>query len=118
MYQNSIQDLPKLRNDDYANILNVHIDDSNRYYYNLLQTITIPDNLPESFYSFYTVGYGDTWPLISYKAYNTPNLWWLITLVNKITNPVIQPSQGIQIKFLIPRYASLVISQLITSENL
>jgi len=117
MYQNLIPDIPKLRNEDYANIFNVYTDEDNRYYYNLLQTVVIPDSLPANFYEYYSVTYEDTWPLISYKAYNTPNLWWLILTVNGIDNPIESLEPGKTIKYLKTEYASLIINQL-TTQNL
>lgn len=116
MYQNSISDLPRLRKENYENIFNVYTDEEDRYFYNLLQTVVIPSNLPENFYDNYVITYGDTWPFISYKIYNTPNLWWLITSVNNIDNPTIQPEISTQIKVLKTRYASLILSQ-ITTQN-
>ena len=117
MYQNSITDLPKLKSDSYANIFQVYTDEDNRYFYNLLQTIDLPDNLPEGYYGNYNAVYGDTWPFVSYKIYGNPNLWWLITAANSITNPTTQPQPGQTIKFLKTRFASLVISQLTTQNN-
>jgi nucleoid-associated protein YgaU len=117
MYQNSITDLPKLKSDNYANIFHVHTDEDNRYFYNLLQTIVLPDNLPAGYYGAYNATYGDTWPLVCYKIYGNPNLWWLIVAVNNIVNPTTQPQPGQVIKFLKTRFASAVISQLTTQDN-
>jgi hypothetical protein len=114
MYQNSIPELPKLRNENYENIFNLHTDKEGRYFYNLLQTVIVPDNLPAGYYEQYNVVYGDTWPLISYKNYQTPNLWWLIVSVNGIINPTEQPQTGTQIRILKSQFASLVINQIST----
>jgi hypothetical protein len=116
MYQNSINELPKLKNYNYENIFNVYQDTDNRYFYNLLQTISIPDNLPEGYYDEYNVVYGDTWPFISFKVYENPNLWWLITSVNSVINPTIQPEVGTRIKILKSRFASFIISQITTQK--
>jgi hypothetical protein len=116
MYQNTISELPKLRNENYANIFNVYTDKDGYYFYNLLQTVVVPDTLPAGYYEQYSIEYGDTWPLISYKKYQTPNLWWLITSANNIINPTQQPEQGTQIKVLKSQYASLVVNQISTQE--
>lgn len=100
MYQNKIKDLPKLNIENLENIFQVYTDENNYYYYNLLQTVNIPQNLPLGYFNDYTVKYNDTWPLVSYKAYGTPNLWWVITSVNNIINPTVQPEQGTIIKTL------------------
>lgn len=86
--QNQIDELPRLRTENYENIFSVNLDQDNRYFYNLLQTIKFPDNLPKNFYKTYITKTGDTYPFISYKVYNTPNLWWVITAFNKIDNPI------------------------------
>jgi hypothetical protein len=116
MYQNSINDLPRLKNYNYENVFNVYQDPDSRYFYNLLQTISIPSNLPEGYYDEYNVVYGDTWPFVSFKVYENPNLWWLITSVNNIINPTIQPEVGTKIKILKARFASLIISQITTQK--
>jgi hypothetical protein len=114
MFQNSIEDLPKLENENYENIFNVYQDNSGYYFYNLLQTLVIPSDLPEGYYDNYSIVYGDTWPLISYKNYNTPNLWWAILPVNNITDPTKTPTPGNQIKILKSRYVSEILSQIST----
>jgi len=88
MNQNSIYNLPRLNSTKYENIFNIYTDVDNKYYYNLLQTIAFPDNLPNSFFIQYVVGNQDAWSLISYKMYNTIDLWWIILLANAITNPL------------------------------
>lgn len=100
MKQNKIKELPKLVIENLENIFEVYTDESDRYYYNLLQTINIPTDLPDGYYSKYTVEYFDTWPLISYKNYKTPNFWWIIVAANNILNPVIQPEQGTTLKII------------------
>jgi hypothetical protein len=116
MLQNEIENLPKLKNDDYANIFNVYTDNNGYYYYNLLQGVNIPANLPDGYYDLYPVTYGDTWPFISYKAYKTPNMWWLVIAANNIQDPTKQPEPGSTIKILKLQYASLVLAE-INSQN-
>lgn len=87
MKQNQIQNLPKLEVDKYENIFDVYQDANGMYYYNLLQTVVFPQNLPANLFDVYSIKYGDTWPFISYKTLNSPNLWWLILLANNIQDP-------------------------------
>jgi nucleoid-associated protein YgaU len=117
MLQNSIKDLPRLKQENYENIFNVYTDKDNRYYYNLLQTVIIPDNLPNGYYQTYNAVYGDTWPFISYKNYDTPNLWWVITSVNNILDATKQPEPGTVLKILKPKAVSLVLNQLTTQKS-
>jgi hypothetical protein len=117
MYQNSIKELPRLKNYEYQKIFKVYTDTNNRYFYNLLQTISIPSNLPEGYYDEYSVVYGDTWPFISFKTYQNPGLWWVITEVNSITNPTIQPEPGTKIKILKNSFVSTIVGQLASEIN-
>lgn len=117
MNQNNIEDLPRLGNDSYANIFNIYSDDDNRYYYNILQTVNIPSNLPANYYYDYNVVYGDTWPFISHKAYQTPNLWWVITKVNNVSNPLEPLQPGTQLKILKSRFVTLILNEIATQIN-
>lgn len=87
MKQNDIAELPNLDSENYENIFDIYQTENKLYYYNINKKINFPQNLPPSFYTTYNIGYGDTWPLISFKNYETPNLWWIIVLANGIQNP-------------------------------
>jgi len=116
MKQNSIKSLPSLNNEHLENIFNVYQDKDGFYYYNLLQSVTIPDNLPAGFYKTYFPVPGDTWPNISYKNYNTPNLWWIIIATNGIHNPVQNPTVGKKINILKSNYIPIILQQLTTQK--
>lgn len=103
MKQNQIKDLPKLDAGNYENIFNVYRDEDGMYFYNLLQTIVFPANLPASFFTIYSFRQGDTWPFISFKVYNNPNLWWVILLANGIQDPTKKISPGTSIR--IPNFS-------------
>jgi hypothetical protein len=117
MKQNNISDLPKLKNDRYENIFTVNTDEDGRYYYNLLQTVAFPQNLPDGYFDIYDIVYGDTWPYISYKVYNTINGWWLILLANNISNPIQALVPGTRIKIAKIQIAKIVVSQLQNQNN-
>lgn len=40
-----------------------------------------------AFFEEFEVGDDDWWDLVAYMYYNSPMLWWIICMVNKITNP-------------------------------
>lgn len=98
MKQNNISDLPRLRSENFENIFNVFTEEDGRYYYNLLQTVAFPQNLPDGYFVKYDIVYGDTWPFISYKVYNNPNMWWIILFANNISNPITSVIPGTSIK--------------------
>jgi len=109
MKQSQISDLAHLLPGNYENIFNVYTDNDNMYYYNLLETVSLP-TLPQSVFSIYTIQPKDTWPLISYKVYNTTALWWLILQVNNISNPTVMPDPGTPINILDADYVSTIIT--------
>jgi hypothetical protein len=101
MKQNQINDLPKLDTENLENMFNVYQDENGMYFYNLLQTIVFPQNLPLNLFTNYVTSYGDTWPFVSYKTLKSPNLWWVILLANNINDPTKFPENGTTLK--IPR---------------
>lgn len=113
MYQNEIDDLPKLDLENFENVLNVYQDQDSFYYYNLLETVFFPDNLPDSYFNTYTVKFEDTWPLISYKAYGSTKLWWIIAYANNVINPITFLQVGKRIK--VPK--NFVVTEIITDIN-
>jgi LysM repeat protein len=114
MKQNNLPELPRLTTENFENIFNVYTDEDGRYYYNLLQTIAFPQNLPNGFFEFYDVMPGDTWPKISYKMYNTPNAWWAILLINNIKNPIDSLVTGTRIKVPKMQIIKIILSELLT----
>lgn len=114
MYQNEIPELPKLKDERYENIFQVHQDEDDKYYYNLLETINFPNNLPSGYFSTYTVAPGDTLPYISYKLFKTIHVWWVICLVNNITNPTITLTPGTTLKVPIINVIQEIIRQINT----
>ena len=112
MKQNQIPALEKLHPENMENIFNVYQEADGLYYYNLLQTIAFPQNLPLTLFTNYTISYGDTWPFISYKNYNTPNLWWIILLANNIQNPLEPLLPGTTIKVPINVVVKDVLAQI------
>lgn len=112
MRQNEIQDLSKLSLENYENIFNVYQDENGMYYYNLLNSVQFPPNLPATLFNKYIVKPGDTWPFISYKTYKNPNLWWIIILANNIQNPVFMPQSGTELLTPINDVVKEVLGQL------
>ena len=116
MKQNRFTDLPRLTNENYENIFDIFTDKDDRYFYNLLQTIAFPQNLPDGYFDLYNIVYGDTWPFISYKVYNTPNVWWIILLANNINNPITSLVPGTTIKIPKIQLVKIVLAELLTQK--
>jgi len=112
MKQNQIPALDKLNYDHLENIFNVYQDENNMYYYNLLQTIAFPQDLPQNLFTTYTIADGDTWPYISYKTLQSPNLWWIILLANNIQNPLDDLVHGTILRIPIAAVVREILSQI------
>jgi len=115
MKQNSFKELPRLKDENYENIFNVYQDGNDFYYYNLLQTIHFPQDLPDSYFETYDVKYNDTWPLISYKKYNNIKLWWIIALANGVVNPINFLVPGKTIRIPKQQVVTLILTQIVTT---
>jgi hypothetical protein len=114
MYQNRVDELPRLARERYENIFKLHVDEDGRYFYNLLQNIFFPKNLPQGFFNFYDVAPGDTLPFISYKIYKSIHLWWVLCLINDIDNPTVKLEPGTRLKVLKDDTVKLLIRELNT----
>ena len=114
MRHNDIQDLEKLDVENMENIFNVYQDENSMYFYNLLQTITFPPNLPLNLFTPYAIGQSENWPLISYKTLKNTGLWWMICLINNIQNPVISPIPGEILKIPKPELVREILTQMRT----
>jgi len=112
MKQNQIKELPNLEIENFENIFNIYQNPDGTYFYNLLQTIVFPPNLPSNLFTYYTIVYGDTWPFISYKVFKTPNLWWLIMIANNLHNPIKKLINGNILKIPIVSVVREVLDQL------
>lgn len=111
--QNDLTDVSHtLSPQQYENIFNVYSDSDIGYFYNLLKTVNFPMDLDPSVYNTYTIAPKDTWPLISWKVYNSIILWWVICAVNNIQNPLIMPPVGTELKILQTEYLRNVLSNI------
>lgn len=109
-YRNQIPELTSLSDLRYENIFKVYQRSDGLFFYNILKKISFPDNLNENIFYYITVNERMPWTTISYNAYGTIELWWLIMLVNKLTNPINVPKGNI--KILKQEYVRPVISQI------
>jgi hypothetical protein len=82
------------------------------YFYNIGKKITLPDNIDEGVFDYFSVP--DTLPLttISYQVYGTIHLWWLILMTNNIQNSLKLISPGSVIKIIKKEYVSTILDSL------
>jgi hypothetical protein len=104
LFQNQIKELPALNRYRYEKIFRVYKNNGIHYFYNLLQTLNLPDQIDETKVYYITAKQKEPWTMISFRAYKTIELWWLLCLLNKIYNPLLFPESGTTLKVLRPQY--------------
>jgi hypothetical protein len=57
-----------------------------------------------SFFETYEVSNGEYWDNVSYNLYKTPYLWWVIALLNNVSNPFEELADGDQLNVLREEY--------------
>jgi len=99
-FQNEIPALPKLATNRYENIFKLYQTDNKQYYYNILNTIQLPEDINPSVFYTIKVSQSMPWTMISFNEYETMDLWWLICIANKIDNPLSFPDAGSNLKII------------------
>jgi len=113
--QNTISDLPQLKTTRYENIFKLYKTGNSQYFYNLLQSVYLPDSIDDSLVYYQQVTQKMPWTVISFNAYKTIDLWWLICLTNKVFNPIKSPDTGTILKIIKPQYVPTVLNELKTA---
>ena len=116
IYQNQVKDLNNLNKYSFEQVFKMYKQDG-FYAYNIIKTIEFPDELDPQIFDNISIDGEVPWTTISQKLYGTIRLWWLLCLVNKITNPVVLPVPGIVIKAIKPNYLKTVIDQIVSQIN-
>ena len=102
----------------YENIFRMYstenTDQGNFLYYNLLNSVYLPDTLSPTTYYTITLNRRLPWTAISYNEYRTIELWWLIALTNKVFNPVLYPAPGTRLNIIKPELVKTVINDITT----
>jgi len=111
-FQTNIKGLPILGDNRYENIFKLYINENDQYFYNLKRSISFPDNISDEYISSFKYDQQVPWTIISFNIYGTIFLWWSITELNKISNPVILPKLGTIIKYIQPKYIKQIVSQI------
>lgn len=96
------------------NILQDTLDDTK--FMNIFRSYRIdPDSIADIvLYDFYEVGNDEWWDNISYSIYGTPKLWWVLALINNVTNPFEELEEGTNIKILRSDYLYTLIKDMET----
>lgn len=116
VFRKDITFLESIPSVSYENIFRMYATentvDNNFLYYNILNSVYFPANLPSSI--FYTIEINKRlpWTAISYNEYRTTDLWWIIALANNIYNPIHYPAPGTKLKVIKPEYIKLIFDEI------
>ena len=109
-YQNNIIELKNLELSRYENIFKIYnTGEKNFFYYNIIKKISVPDSLDSRLFLNIVLPEGIPLTTLSHNAYGTIDLWWLILIINNITNPVKDLPIGKKIKLVKPQYIEQVL---------
>jgi hypothetical protein len=87
-YQNNIDDLQELELYRYENIFKLYqTGEKDFYFYNIIKKITLPKDINNDYFFTYNIQKNTPFSVLSYQAYGTTQLWWLICVVNEIKYP-------------------------------
>lgn len=100
----------------YENIFNAYEfenDNNDRYVcYNILNKVSLPSNIDPQVFTYVNIPGSMPLTTISYRIYNNMHLWWLIMLVNSITNPTKLLAPGTIIKIIKPQFIPQVLASI------
>lgn len=81
----------------FLRLFNILLDeDRETTFLNIFRSYIINDNILSdvSFFETYEVSNGEYWDNVSSNLYETPYLWWVIALINNISNPFEELEDG------------------------
>lgn len=118
--QNDIPTLPHLDKNRYENIFKLYTADkgtnSTYYFYNMLNKISIPDDIDPTLISHITLNRKLPWTTFAYKLYSTTHLWWLLFLLNKPKN-IFYAEAGVTYTYFLPSRIDDVLNNIISQVN-
>lgn len=118
MQTENLENPNKISSYRFENFFKVYEDKQNKnLFYNILKNIKIEKTNDDQYEDEYITKPNDTYPNISYKYYNTIDLWWLICEYNGVKNPVKKIETGTKLKILKSEYVYIVIRELLNQLN-
>lgn len=101
-YRNNIPELSNITEYKFENIFKVYLNSQGYYFYNILKKISIPSDINIDLYENVRINRKLPFTAISFTQYKTIDLWWLICLVNQISNPLELVAPGTVLKVIKP----------------
>lgn len=104
----------KLKNTSQLKLFNILKDTNNDKFMNIFRSFSLNDSILADAVTFdtYEVSNDEWWENISYEYYGTPDLWWVIALMNNVVNPFEELEEGDNIKLLREQYLYVLFSDI------
>lgn len=100
---------PQERYENIFNMYEVQNENTDKYvFYNIGSKVSLPKNLDDNVFDYWTVPGLMPLTTISYKIYDTQHLWWLIMLSSGLNNPVKLLTPGTVIKSVKREYLNQI----------
>jgi hypothetical protein len=99
----------------FLRLFNILLDDDRETkFLNIFRSYIINDESLRdiSFYESYEVSNGEYWDNVSFNLYGSVYLWWVIALLNNITNPFEELNDGDELNVLRNDYVYQLIGDL------
>lgn len=104
----------RLNNVSQLKLFNILLSiEDNEKILNIFKSYSITDDFTASVYfDYYEIQFNDWLDNISYDFYETPNLWWIIAIINNIVNPFEELEIGNRLKILKQDYVYQVLKEI------
>lgn len=92
----------RLINSSQLWLFNALEDDNSNRFMNIFRSFTLNSDIMSdtSYYFTHKAENDEWWDAIADKYYDNPNLWWVICMVNDITNPFEELEEGQEVKVM------------------
>jgi len=103
-----------LSNVSQLKLFNILQDEDGTKLQNIWRSYSLNETITEEtiFYQLYEMQDQDWWENISYQFYGTPNLWWVLCIMNNVENPFENVEPGQDTKILRNRYIYQLIKEM------
>lgn len=113
------EDFTEITGEDLSNVsqlklFNILQDENGNKLQNVWRSYSLNDEVTGEtvFYDTYEMENEEWWENISYSFYNTPNLWWVLCIMNNVENPFEEIEAGQETKILRGSYLYQLIKEM------
>lgn len=103
-----------LANTSQLKLFNILEDENNVKLQNVWRSYSLNELVTDEtvFYQTYEINDDDFWDNISYLYYDSPNLWWVLCIMNNVENPFEEIEAGQETKVLRENYLYQLIKEM------